>query len=385
MTANLLFLGRSSSLAQAELRSFFPDFTLLSPDIVSVPQSEIQVNGTAVPLSNVLSVIAGTVKIAEVLDTMPACDPVRIAKAIRSRSDPEKPVTFGISYYGRSPVKLDVVLKDVKDLLSGGPRSVRYVRSRDGSALSAVVIKNQDVTDIDIVESDGTFIIAKTIAVQEFEEWGKRDYGRPYADPKAGMLPPKIARMIVNIALGPDASGKTLWDPFCGMGTILGEAWERGATVIGSDADPDAVTKCRKNMEWLSKDTTDRIRVFASDATHISSEKDVGLVDAVVTEPYMGPTKLGEHNQFELERSKNIFKGLVKLYIGCLREWSQVLKPEGHIMMALPTMVWKNREYTVKKIIDMCENLGYTKVLGPLPYSRPGAIIRREFYLFRKN
>jgi len=98
----------------------------------------------------------------------------------------------------------------------------------------------------------------------------------------------------------------------------------------------------------------------------------------------MGTPRLGEH-QVDDDKIKNIVKGLEKLYLGCFREWYKILKSGGTIMIALPTIVGKRGKYSVKKVIDTCENLGYTKVLGPIAYGRPQAIVIRDFYLFKKN
>ena len=81
---------------------------------------------------------------------------------------------------------------------------------------------------------------------------------------------------------------------------------------------------------------------------------------------------------------KNIIKGLEKLYIGCLRDWFKILIPGGKVVIALPEYAFGGRVYFVKKVIDMCENLGYTTLDGPIAYSRPQAIVRRMFYKFQK-
>ena len=78
-------------------------------------------------------------------------------------------------------------------------------------------------------------------------------------------------------------------------------------------------------------------------------------------------------------------KGLEKLYIGCLRDWHAILKPKGKIVIALPKYSIHNKTYFVKKVIDSCEMLGYTTIVGPIEYSRPQAVVRREFYIFQKK
>ena len=80
--------------------------------------------------------------------------------------------------------------------------------------------------------------------MQDIESYTKRDRERPKRDAKVGMLPPKLAQIIINLAAGqlPEEKlqnicdiplgepiprrllGQTVLDPFCGTGVILQEA-----------------------------------------------------------------------------------------------------------------------------------------------------------------
>ena len=77
-------------------------------------------------------------------------------------------------------------------------------------------------------------------------------------------------------------------------------------------------------------------------------------------------------------------KGLEKLYIGVLRDWYKILIDGGIVVMVLPEIYFSGRAFFVKKVVDTCENLGYTLTQGPYPYSRPQAIVRRQIYVFKK-
>ena len=239
-------------------------------------------------------------------------------------------------------------------------------------------------------------MVGVTRAVQDFEDWNKRDFGRPAPDPKHGMLPPKVARMIVNIALPRQAGqGKlsytpTLLDPFCGVGTILAEGLFRVANVVGSDLSPDAVSRTEKNLAWLRREYPKvapfYTKAFVADATHLRDTVPAHSVDAIVTEPYMGEL-IDEKDRMHLtpDRVKHTLKGLEKLYIGSLREWATLVKPGGRVVMAIPAYVTPRGIMRVKNVIDRCEILGYTLLTGPIEYSRPQAIVKREFYVFQKK
>jgi hypothetical protein len=99
----------------------------------------------------------------------------------------------------------------------------------------------------------------------------------------------------------------------------------------------------------------------------------------------MGSTNIVNQDSIDRRKVKNIIKGLEKLYIGCLRDWHDVLVPGGKVIIALPVYAVCGRELFVKKVVDMCENLGYTIVDGPIEYGRPQAVVKRKFYIFQKK
>ena len=366
MTSYLFILGRTPELAFVELQTFLPDVTRIAEGVAS--------SANTVPISK----LGGTIKIAEIIGNVQSLTPDTLAPYIDSQ-------TFGLSFLGDNPKPSRTLLEGIKTILVRGGRHVRFVESRNGRQLSSVVIQKQHVQEYMIVEQHDGYCVGKTIEAQPFEDWNTRDYGRPYADPKAGMLPPKVSRMVVNIAdrkrdIGKVLAQKTLLDPFCGMGTILAEALVMGWNVVGGDQSEDVLTRTRKNLQWLVQKETDlgvTYRLHVVDAVHISDLVDKESVDAIVTEPFMGPPKITD--------VRNTIKGLEKLYIGCLRDWKQTLRPHGVVMMALPMYTLGGKTYFVKKVIDMCETLGYTIVTGPIEYSRPQAIVKRVFYLFQKK
>lgn len=354
MKSYLYIFGRTPDLAFLELLTFAPDAARIAPEVAQSAQL----------IS--IEALGGTVKIAEVVSEL----------FIEPKS------TFGISVYGDHQMSVKQL-----DQMKKQYTASRFVAAKDGP-LSSVVIKKNKVQEFIIVKS----IVGKTMEVQDFEDWSHRDFGRPFADPKAGMLPPKVSRMAVNIAgIG---KGKTLLDPFCGMGTILSEGLLMGWNVLGSDQDAQTLEKTRGNLRWITGSNTLGVtyRLVESDAVHISEHLDGAMVDAIVTEPFMGAAQTPSRDSVRRRALpggnpdiKNTIKGLEKLYIGCLRDWQRILKPHGVVVMAFPQYAVGGRTYFVKKVIDMCETLGYTIQAGPIEYGRPGAIVKRQFFKFQKG
>ncbi|OGG14775.1 hypothetical protein A2875_00020 [Candidatus Gottesmanbacteria bacterium RIFCSPHIGHO2_01_FULL_46_14] len=348
----LLVFGSTPDLAWQELNSMVPLAERTSPHTAVVH------DGSVDPL-NRLGGVTKIGRLSHVVSSIDASTLVPILSTEHFRS-------FGISTADTAPVS-QALLARIKEELG---KPVRYVSGQ----LSSVVITKQHVCELVVFPYRGKFGVAVTVSVQDFEGWTKRDRGRPYADPKAGMLPPKVARMMVNIA-GSSLSQKTLLDPFCGMGTIVAEALLLGWQVIGSDQSVDAVKKAQVNLQWLGL-SNKKWKFFVSDATHISEK--IVPVDAIVTEPFMGKPDVPD------EKVRDMVTGLEKLYIGCLKDWYAIVKPGGKVVMIVPRFVRGKKNYFVKKVIDSCETLGYTVLVGPIEYARPNAMVKREIFVFTK-
>ena len=108
--------------------------------------------------------------------------------------------------------------------------SSRFVTSKEKELSSVIITKEKLLEkggDYYVIEADGSNYLGKATAVQDFKDFDHRDYDRPRVDPKSGMLPPKLARIMVN--LGGTSTSETILDPFCGSGTIL-QRWPRKKT-----------------------------------------------------------------------------------------------------------------------------------------------------------
>ncbi|MEK7592596.1 MAG: hypothetical protein AAB508_04365 [Patescibacteria group bacterium] len=385
----IFFWGRCVPLSKLEAQSLLPhvQFSDLSTD--SSICSEISLS----EIEAFAAKAGGVVKIAIVRDETGDVDAKKLAEILMNETSEGKRIVFAINSEGKNFIVTSEFLESIKHILTDKGVSSRYLQTKGGST-SAVAIDKERATELSIVESTTGFIIGKTIFSQEYEAWNRREYGRPYSDAKRGMLPIKVARMVVNIALRgvppqskPLETRRLLLDPFCGMGSILGEALVGGWNVVGSDISEEVLVRSQKNIEWLVKESdipAGRFIFFLSDATHVSKHLEPDSIDAIVTEPYMGSTDIGE-GSISVEKAKNIAKGLGKLYTGCLRDWHSLLKPNGIVVLAIPKFYISDREIYVKNVVDRCEMLGYTTKAGPIEYSRPQAKVRREFYIFEKK
>jgi len=217
--------------------------------------------------------------------------------------------------------------------------SSRLVTSRDKELSSVVVGQNKLITkgaELIFFRHDNDLYIARTLAVQPYKDLSRRDFGRPVRDDHSGMLPPKLAQMLINCAGQKDHDGLLL-DPFCGSGTIITEAMLLGyKNLVGTDLSEKAIKDSRVNAEWTRElyglDT--RAKFHIKNATRLAQFFKANSVDTIVTEPYLGPQR--GLNDIEAVKAE-----LETLYDAALDNFYQILKPGGRIAMVWPVFFGK--------------------------------------------
>ncbi len=238
-------------------------------------------------------------------------------------------------------------------------------------------------SSLEIDEPGSAITIAETVWIFDAEDWIRRDRAKPYRDIKRGMLPPKLARMLVNMATR-GVSDLTLLDPFCGTGTVLSEALLAGAShVYGSDTNAEAVKGAQQNLAWLTtlyQLPSDGYQCEVVDVARVDTF--VPQVDCIVTEPYMGPL-IEERHVPPLAKLQDIARGLDKLYRGAFRTFAKILPPGGRVVMTIPSFAAYGRILETIHI-DTLESLGYNYI-SSVAYSKPGAIVIRNITILEKS
>jgi tRNA G10 N-methylase Trm11 len=375
-TTYLFIIGREPQLSTAELRAVFSrlniEYTLLREN------NEHWIIKTPKPIApNVLmQELGGTIKIAR---QIPNEESTETTICHHLETAQTKKIEFSIS--GAEDRSLAITIK--KELKNLG-RSVRYIEPKN----TATILHNNLVShqgDLTIIGSD----VYVTEAIQPIEELSERDFGRPGSDGRSGMLPPKLARMMIN--LSETKRTTTLLDPFCGSGTVLTEAFDLGYTsIIGSDLSPKAVADTKKNLEWFqsrqqSVVSNQQLQVFVSDVKKIDKQLPEKSVDVVVTEPFLGNPLHGNESVKFLETQSQT---LLKLYCEAFAALRQVLKPGGIIVCVIPAFRIPNGWIRIPLAAEM-KNIGFS----PMPlsqkemslmYARPKQHVGREIWKFQK-
>lgn len=266
----------------------------------------------------------------------------------------------------------------LKTILQNNDIKVRFVEgSRHGT--SAAVLLHQKVEEFVVLQEGNKVTIGETIAIQNIDHWTLKDREKPYADRKKGMLPPKIARTMVNLATNGKGEG-ILYDPFCGTATVLMEAMEMGMDVIGSDLDTDAIVGAKMNLSWFkdNQDLKANYSVFQSDVANVDKTRFSKKVDYIVTEPFLGrPKPSAKH-------LPGMFKGLEKLYIGAFKQWKNILHDGSKIVIVFPRVEMGKKVFDLSNLIDKLSSQGYTLSVdfGDLRYHRKDAVVQRDILIF---
>jgi len=79
------------------------------------------------------------------------------------------------------------------------------------------------------------------------------------------MLPPKLAQMMINISTSEFVQLKnstpTIYDPFCGLGTILIESiLMQNNVVYGSDISAENIEKTKENLNYARKNFNNSVK-----------------------------------------------------------------------------------------------------------------------------
>ncbi|MBT4516952.1 MAG: methyltransferase domain-containing protein [Candidatus Komeilibacteria bacterium] len=395
MNKYLFMLGQSPDLAKEELKAVLSSkndqIELIGPDFVLA--------NTNKESKDLINILGGTIKIArynQSLDKLSNLDVFLWYDILEKNLKPDKKNNFGFSLYNDSNDKsIQKIAFELKKLLKENKYKSRLVTSQDAILSSVVVSKNKLIgNELLIIKHENKYMLALTEAVQDFVRYGWRDMKRPHRDDKSGMLPPKVAQMMVNLAEGLDQSGeagenknKNLLDPFCGSGTVLQEAILLGyQNIYGSDINPRSVTETTENLNWLLENFKAKanLKILESDIKNIDKKLDANSINTIVTEPFMGDARLIAR----LNKTSDINKikdELQILYTLAFEKFKKILSPKAMIVFVFPVFNIAGQDiYTLdKKIISQ---LGFEyKLDKDIIYNRPGQKVKRQITVWQNK
>lgn len=410
-------LGRTPELSILEICSVARAEGITLSDILTIPSALICTASPELPIEKFMARLGGTIKIGILIqkdavdlknpDILPFFEYFLLSNSTQKIDR----ITFGFSAYTLSQSKkkektLSSLLfrlgLSLKKLLKGKDTSCRLVPCSDGKPfLSSVSVQKNHLlppegSEFVCLEYGNAFFLGRTHAVQPFEEYSFRDWNRPKRDMNVGLLPPKLAQIMINLSGSSPSKNHILLDPFCGFGTVIQESLLIGfSSVYGSDINPQIVSAAQKNLSWLAKKKNlvlphDCVRI--ADATRLSRSFSPSSLDAIITEPYLGPViRSGS------VVSQKTMNELSVLYTAFLREAFRVLKKNGTTVLALPVWLWEHKKIFLP-LEDILTSAGFLNAIfqydctcslqktprGTLLYSRAGQSVGREIIVLKK-
>ena len=285
---------------------------------------------------------------------------------------PEK-LLFGVSVYftdntlspvsGRMQRFIGSAIKEELAGLGKKANFMGYSVERKQAQLSHVevlkknLVKNQ--AEVLFCVGKAETWIATTIAVHNPFEFQKRDVFKPNQRVIFGM-PPRLARIMVNLSACTE--GKTLLDPFCGVGTILQEALMEKATVVGMDVNPWCIKASQENLEWLTKEyelVNADFRVLLGEVGRMAEKVGLESIDCIVSEPDLGPAL---REVPTVPYAQKIIEKLEPLFFGFIEEAYRTLKPKGHLVLVTPYIKTRSNEAVTMPIGDQLESVGFKRI-----------------------
>ncbi len=297
----------------------------------------------------------------------------------------ESKVLFGVSSnFLDGKHKLDILKRSKKGLKI----STRFLESITAASIKSGGALNVKTFVYGFFEFAGAKYFSRLAAIQDIDFYSRRDFGKPYRSAKLGMLPPKLSQVMLNLA-----GGKSVYDPFCGTGTILLEGVLAGKKVKGSDLQAVNVEGTKNNLQWLVDNFKYHLgevslnfdkAVFEADATKMKAEylKDV---DAIVTEGFLGAPKRGTEYDKELEEE---IVSLGELYYNFLKAIAKVNSLTGlTIVLTLPVFKGSKpkdpKNFFIENLVEKLPALGYS--VSALVPSNDFGIKAKESVLYKRN
>jgi len=406
-------LGKTPILSISEIFSleklFGLDFKIidLTSELLIIETEKINVNMWQ-------SRLGGTVKIGEITGSFKNADDLlnftNLDNLLSLLNQSERKIVFGFSLYGERAKYLNEKFGEMginfKKELQARAFKARFIYTADGQLSSVQIGRNKIIdrgAEILIISGIHGFYLGKTLTIQDYQDYSQKDYGRPKRDIESGLLPPKLAKIMLNLS-GAKPSDKIL-DPFCGSGTVLQEAVLIGfQNIICSDIDKEKITDIQENINWLFKKYNNlkrndyNLRIYQSDAKEITGHISPLTIDAIVSEPYLGPAIKGKLASAKIAK---IITELEALYLAAFDTFKIILKQGGRVVIIFPLFRSEDNVFTLR-ILETLAQKGFSRqnpipdkvsffakigptARGSLIYQRPAQKVEREIFIFEKN
>lgn len=364
-------------------------------------------------------------------------------------------ITLGISAYGFDELSAREVQKTgiiVKQKLKSTGTSLRLLPNQESALNSATSHHNKLGLSSNKVEllitraSDGSVVVAESIGAQNITALAARDQGRPKRDAFVGMLPPKLAKIMVNLAVGEgqildlssqileetkeqttisgaklevsSATGRSatsfegsksvvqrakasetlsseersrkgrLLDPFCGTGVLLQEALLMGFDVYGTDLSEKMIDYSEANLKWLQEKYGIRNMEYGVAQGDAMTHQWQQPIDVVASETYLGQPFSAPPSPAKLTEVRGNCDHIIRKFLNNIHGQ---LQPGTLLCLAVPA--WKDIDgnFTHLPLINELSSLGYRRIElknithNQLIYHREDQVVARQLLLLERT
>lgn len=389
----LCILGRQSHISLAELDSLYVK------NVEQISKEAALINTETFDIEHV----GGTQKAGTVELEIPSSDWRTVSTKIQKHyetklKDVDYKVTIGMSLYGferTKPKDITQLGLKLKQVLKQGKVSVRLIPNSTNALNTAVSHHNKlglskNKIELLIVRSGAKTIVAESTGAQNITAYARRDQERPARDAFIGMLPPKLAQIMINLALGhPDSTAKSILDPFCGTGVVLQEGVLKGHNVYGSDLNPKMIDYTIRNLNWLKETHSLKaegtvVDVREGDAMNFTWSE-ANTLDAVVCETYLGQPFSAAPSSVRLAEVRKNCNFIITQF---LKNISPQVASGTKFCLAVPAWRDLNTQRITRLPLAMTTESSFGLIKhnhDPLLYYREDQIVARDILIFEKR
>lgn len=302
--------------------------------------------------------------------------------------------TLGISVYDWPEASPKAILKlglSVKNSLKKSGVSLRLIPNTTPDLSTATSHHNKlglspNKVELLIVRARHGIIVAESIGAQNITAYARRDQARPKRDAFVGMLPPKLAQIMINLAgevhpaTSPTKTSATLLDPFCGTGVILQEAALMGYAIYGTDLSDKMISYSTTNLDWLQHTHRTAITSTLHQADAMNAQWQPPI-DAVVCEGYLGQPFSAPPSPQKLRQVVGNCDHIIGTFLANIHPQ---LRPGTPLCIAVPAWRSQAGTFTHLPLTSQLAGLGYTRVSlqhvkpADLLYYRTDQVVARE-------
>ena len=419
-------LGHQPQISIAELSAIAPGFA----PIGTMEKFILLFESSADLSQDALNHLGGIIVMARQIQSSSGLTMEDIPKIVANETANVKgKITFSLRCYGISPKEVHALYRESKHHLKKAGRPSRYIGTERKAAVPVLlhetgVVDGQHGCEIMVLSAKkgfrgGTEVLpepelwyGRTVFAQDVDAYAKRDMEKPARDTTVGLLPPKLAQILLNFGawlaksdsgLRPLDKGKpmksevrspksfTVLDPFCGTGVIPMETVLRGWNIIASDVMQKAVNACDKNLEWIRKEE----KILKRDVTSTVFKHDTvkpfdlkEMPDMIVTETSLGPPLTHRPTIKDAQKLKTENE---KLQAGFLKNMAACF-PGIPVVSTWPVWYHSKGQIHLEKIWDTLHDIGYHATLPPgiesdvpdrlsLVYRRPDQFVGRAIVM----